>query len=37
MTDLLSGVGRVESDKELAEEFVQLLLPVGRQMSPHRR
>jgi len=26
----------VESGEELAEEFVELLLSVGRQMSPHR-
>jgi hypothetical protein len=37
MADLRAGVGRVKSGEELAEEFVELLLPVGRQMSPHRR
>jgi hypothetical protein len=37
MTDLLADVGRVESGEELAEEFVELLLSVGRQTSPHRR
>ena len=37
MTDLPARVGRVESGEELAEEFVELLLSVGRQMSPHRR
>jgi len=33
MADPLAGIGRVESD----EEFVELLLSVGRQMRPHRR
>jgi hypothetical protein len=28
--DLLADVGRVESGEKLAEEFVQLLLSVGR-------
>src|SRR5690242_20954150 len=37
MAGLPADVGRVESGEELAEEFVELLLPVGRQMSPHRR
>jgi len=37
MADLLAGVGRVESGEQLAEEFVELLLSVGRQVSPHRR
>src|SRR5262249_41988879 len=35
--DLLADVGRVQSGEELAEEFLELLLSVGRQMSPHRR
>jgi hypothetical protein len=26
----------MESSEELAEKFVELLLSVGRQMSPHR-
>jgi hypothetical protein len=33
-TDLLADVGRVKSGEELAEEFVELFLSVGRQMSP---
>src|SRR6476620_10220402 len=37
MTGLLAGVGRVEPGEELAEEVVELLLAVGRQVSPHRR
>jgi hypothetical protein len=37
MADLLADVGRVESSEQLAEEFVKLLLSVGRQLSPHRR
>jgi len=37
MADLLAYDGRVESGEELAEEFVELLLSVGRQVSPHRR
>src|SRR5262245_18780619 len=37
MADLLAGVGGVESGEELAEEFVELLLSVGRQVRPHRR
>jgi hypothetical protein len=35
--DLLAGVGRVKSGEELAEEFVELLLSVGRQERPHCR
>jgi hypothetical protein len=27
----------VETGKELAEQIAQLLLPVGREMGPHRR
>ena len=34
---LLADVGRVESGEKLAEELVELLLSVGRQMRPHRR
>jgi len=37
MADLLADVGRVQSGEELAEEFVELLLSVGRQVGPHRR
>jgi len=37
MADLLAGVGLVESGEELTEEFVELLLSVGRQVGPHRR
>ncbi len=37
MTDLLTDVGRVQSGEEFAEEFVELFLSIGRQMSPHRR
>jgi len=37
MADLLAASGRVKSGEELAEEFVELLLPVGRKMRPHRR
>jgi hypothetical protein len=37
MADLLAGVGRVESGEQLAEEFVELVLSLGRQMRPHRR
>ena len=37
MAGLLAGVGRVEPGEELAEQVVELLLPVGRQMGPHRR
>jgi hypothetical protein len=37
MADLRAGVGRVESGEELPEEFVELLLSVGRQVCPHRR
>jgi hypothetical protein len=29
MADLLAGVGRVEPGEELAEQVVELLLPVG--------
>jgi hypothetical protein len=36
MADLLAYDGRVESGEELAEKFVELLLSVGRQLSPHR-
>ena len=37
MAGLLAGVGRVEPGEELAEQVAELLLPVGRQVSPHRR
>jgi hypothetical protein len=37
MADLLASVGRVKSGEELAEEFVELLLSIGGQMSLHRR
>jgi len=37
MADLLAGAGRVQPGEELAEELVELLLSVGRQMRPHRR
>jgi hypothetical protein len=37
MADLLATSHRVESGEKLAEEFVELLLPVGREMRPYRR
>ena len=37
MTDLLAGVGRVESGEQLAEQVGQLLPPIARQVRPHQR
>jgi hypothetical protein len=36
MAGLLAASGRVEPGEELAEQVVELLLAVGRQMRPHR-
>ena len=36
MAGLLATSGRVEPCEELTEEFVELLLSVGRQVSPYR-
>src|SRR6476661_4161812 len=36
MDGLLAGVGRVEPGEELAEELVELLLSVGRQVTRQR-
>jgi hypothetical protein len=35
MTALLAASVRVEPGEESAEEFAELSLPVGREVSPH--